>query len=115
MILLSKDMKSNNRRHCDSFFIAAALSLQSCPCCGRYTHIADHMTRKGHKTRVELRSAADALVAEVHGGAWDHVPVLRSRPMEDLTELFDELEKRCPGHSRDEYRDVFLRSHWENR
>jgi len=73
------------------------------------------MTKKKHLARVKLREAADDLVAEMLQGKWEHVPDLRSRPMENLTELFDELEKRCPGHSRDEYKDTFLRSHWEYR
>jgi hypothetical protein len=73
------------------------------------------MTKRKHQARIELRKAADELVAEMHAGKWDHVPNLRSRPMESLTELFDELESRCPGHSREEYKETFLRSHWEFR
>lgn len=73
------------------------------------------MTKKKHLGRVKLRKAADELVAEMLHGKWDHISDLNSRPMENLTELFEELEQRCPGHSVEEYKEIFLRSHWENR
>ena len=73
------------------------------------------MTNSRKLARIELRKVADVLVEEMSQGKWDHVPNLRTRPMEELFELFTELESRCPGHSRIEYVETFLRSHWENR
>ena len=73
------------------------------------------MTKKKHQAQEELRKAADTLVNEMLQGKWDHIPDLKYRPMENLNELFEELKKRCPGHSLSDYKEIFLRSHWENR
>ena len=72
------------------------------------------MTKNKQMARVQLREAADKLVQEWLAGKWDHLN-LQSRPVSELTELFDELEKRCSGHLKEEYRETFRRSHWENR
>lgn|GEM_PF-1871782 len=73
------------------------------------------MTKKRNLARAELRKAADILIKEMNLGKWDHVINLRIRSVEELSELIDELESRCPGHTRDEYVETFLRSNWENR
>jgi hypothetical protein len=73
------------------------------------------MTKKRHQSRILLRKAADDLVVEMFQGKWDHLPNFKSRPMNELTELFDELEKRCSGHKSEVYKNIFLRSYWENR
>ena len=72
------------------------------------------MTKKKQEARDQLREAADTLVQEWLTGKWDHLD-LKSRPVSELTELFEELGKRCSGHSKEEYREAFRRSHWENR
>ena len=73
------------------------------------------MTRKKHEAREALREAADELVAELWEGKWNHIPEISSRPISDLDELFNELERRAPGHSRSEYADAFSRSYINNR
>ena len=73
------------------------------------------MGKKRQQTRLALRETAAALAIEFHRGDWDHLPDLKNRPMGKLTELFDELEKRCPGHSRDRYSETFQRALWNNR
>jgi hypothetical protein len=73
------------------------------------------MSKKKHQARIKLRKAADDLVVEMFQGKWEHLPNFTTRPMDELTELFDELEKRCPDHKREEYKEIFLRSYWENR
>ena len=73
------------------------------------------MTKKKHSVRIQLREAADELVGEMLQGKWDHVKNLKTRPIDQLVELFEELEIRCPGHSKEEYKETFRRSHWENR
>jgi len=72
------------------------------------------MSKKKKEARIQLRKTADIIVQEWATGKWDHLN-LKSRPVSEYTELFDELEKRCPGHSKEEYRETFRRSHWENR
>tara|TARA_R110000868_G_scaffold411322_1_gene703130 strand:- start:4625 stop:4846 length:222 start_codon:yes stop_codon:yes gene_type:complete len=73
------------------------------------------VTKQKHEARVALAKAADELVNEVSEGKWDHVPELNSSPIEDLNELFEELERRCPGHGLEEYRDAYARSYIANR
>jgi hypothetical protein len=73
------------------------------------------MSKKKSQARIKLRKAADDLVVEMFQGKWEHLPNFTTRPMDELTELFDELEKRCPDHKREEYKEIFLRSYWENR
>jgi hypothetical protein len=73
------------------------------------------MGKKKHQARINLRKAADEMVVEVFQGKWDHLSNFTTRPVDELTELFDELEKRCPNHKRAEYKETFLRSYLENR
>ena len=73
------------------------------------------MTKKKHKAREELKKAADELVNEMWEGRWDHIKDLETRPLSELIELFEELEKRCPGHSHTEYQEAFARSYITNR
>ena len=70
------------------------------------------MTKKKHQARVALRKAADELVNEVWEGKWNHIHDLNTRP---ISMLFEELEKRCPGHSIEEYQDAYARSYINNR
>ena len=67
------------------------------------------MTKKKHAARVALQAAARALSDEVWEGRWDHIASLKTRPIAELEEIFDELERRCPGHTRQEYQDAFAR------
>ncbi len=73
------------------------------------------MTKKKQAARAELRKAADELVNEILSGKWDHIQGLSTRPMDELTEIFEALENRCPGYTQEAYKETFLRSHWENR
>lgn len=73
------------------------------------------MTRKKHEARMALATAANDLVREVWERKWDHISDLNNRPIGDLNELFEELERRCPGHGLDEYRDAYARSYITNR
>jgi hypothetical protein len=68
------------------------------------------MTQKKHAARVALSKAADELVDEVRQGKWDHIQTLKSKPIGDQPELFAELERRCPGHTKEAYADAYARS-----
>jgi hypothetical protein len=67
------------------------------------------MTRKKHAARVALAAAADQLVAEVWENKWNHVPEVKSTPIGLWVAIPRELERRCPGHSLEEYRDAISR------
>jgi hypothetical protein len=67
------------------------------------------MTKKKHLARLALAAAADGLIDELHAGKWDHVSA-RFKPIPNCTELIDELERRCPGHSREDRIDALARS-----
>ena len=68
------------------------------------------MTKQKHLAREALRKASNELSVEFVEGKWDHVPGIRSTPVGDCTELLKELERRCPGHTLEEYQDAFRRS-----
>jgi hypothetical protein len=68
------------------------------------------MTRKKHLARVRLRDAANALSEEIWEHKWDHLPEVKSTPIGLWTEIPRELEKRCPGHSLEEYQEAIARS-----
>lgn len=73
------------------------------------------MTAKKHTARVELQQASAALVAEVSGGKWRHISGLGSKPIDKWAEVLAELERMCPGHSKDEYVNALSRANWNNR
>lgn len=57
------------------------------------------MTKRKHEARIRLRDASNALSEEVWQGKWDQLPEIRTKPKGDCTEILEELERRCPGHS----------------
>ena len=65
--------------------------------------------------REALGNSADELSDEIRNGRWDHVANLRSVRVGDMKEITDELERRCPGHLLEEYKDAISRSMWINR
>ena len=73
------------------------------------------MTRKKHQARVRLREASNVLSEEVWGGKWDHLLEIRKKPIGECREILKELERRCPGHTLEEYRDAYCRSMVNNR
>ena len=68
------------------------------------------MTKQNHQAREALREASNKLSEEFAEGKWDHIPGIRKMPVGDSVELLKELERRCPGHTTEEYREAFLRS-----
>ena len=73
------------------------------------------MTKKKHEARLRLRDAAGTLSEEVWEGKWDHLREIRTKPIGKCTEILKELERRCPGHSLEEYRDAYSRSMFTHR
>lgn len=68
------------------------------------------MTKRKHQAREALREASNKLSEEFAEGKWDHIPGVRTIPVGDSIELLEELERRCPGHTTEEYREAFRRS-----
>lgn len=73
------------------------------------------MTKRKHDARIRLRDASNALSEEVWEGKWDHLPEIRTKQIGECTEILKELERRCPGHSLEEYRDAYSRSMFTHR
>jgi hypothetical protein len=55
------------------------------------------------------------LSEEVWDGKWDHLPEIRKKPIGECIEILQELERRCPDHSPEEYRDAYCRSMFTHR
>jgi len=68
------------------------------------------MTKKKHAARVALKAAADALADEIWAGAWNHLKELHANPVGHQPKLVQELKRRCPGHTKEEYADALVRS-----
>jgi hypothetical protein len=73
------------------------------------------MTAKKHAARILLEQTTDSLRDEVLTGKWSHIVDWRSKPISELTEILAELERRCPGHTKQTYQDALARSCWNNR
>ena len=67
------------------------------------------MTKKNHAARVALEAAAYELSLEIWGGKWEHVRE-RNTPIGRWTVLPRELEKRCSGHTLEQYQDALSRA-----
>jgi hypothetical protein len=65
--------------------------------------------------RSSLDQKANELAQEMSVGQWSHVPNLSSTPIEELKEILNELEARCPGHTINEYEYALRRSIFFNR
>jgi hypothetical protein len=65
--------------------------------------------------RKALSKASLELAEEIWSEKWVHVTDLRTKPVCDCKEIMEELEKRCPGHTDDEYREAISRGMWESR
>lgn len=70
---------------------------------------------KREAQRAELGKASDLLIQEMNEGKWDHIPNLHSTPTEEIRELNEELERRCPGYEKEKYGEAIARSIWYNR
>ena len=57
----------------------------------------------------DLHKTAYALGAEIHNGKWSHVQCLHSKPAPACAEITDELRRRCPGYTLQEYQDALAR------
>jgi hypothetical protein len=68
------------------------------------------LTKNKHASREALRVAANSISEEVWEGKWNHVEGLRTAPIWQWSAVLDELERRCPGHTREEYLDAYSRS-----
>ncbi len=70
---------------------------------------------KRKQSRSALRIASDQLSDEIWERKWEHVADLKVKPVGECIEIIRELERRCPGHTQEEYQDVIARSMFTNR
>ena len=63
----------------------------------------------------ELAEKAYHLADEIRAGLWNHINVLKLKPAPDCQEIIDELSKRCPGHTTDEYKRAISTGLFESR
>jgi hypothetical protein len=68
------------------------------------------MAKRKHEAREALRQASNQLSVEFAEGKWDHLEGIRGTPVGECTALLEELARRCPGHSAEDYREAFRRS-----
>lgn len=66
--------------------------------------------KERHQPRPARRDASNKLSEEIWEGKWDHIQVTWSMPIGQCTEILQELERRFPGHTSQEYQDVITRS-----
>lgn len=64
---------------------------------------------------MKLFEAAYQLAEEIRDGGWKHVADLATKPVPDCEEIVLELERRCPGHSRQDYRTAIAKSLLESK
>jgi len=62
------------------------------------------------QARPALSDASNKLSEEIWEGKWDHIQGIRTMPIGQCTEILHELERRCPGHTSQEYQDAITRS-----
>jgi len=70
------------------------------------------MTKRRQDSRNALPRAADEISREVWVGKWDHIPNLNKKLISEWTEILEELERRCPGHTKEMYEDALARSYF---
>jgi len=63
----------------------------------------------------ELSVAAYWLADEVRDGKWDHIPNIKVKPVPACPEMIDELRKRCPGYTVEQYQQALARGLSESR
>jgi hypothetical protein len=57
-----------------------------------------------------LQDNSNKLSEEIWEGKWDKIPGIQAKPIGECTEIFQELERRCPGDTLEDYRDAIARS-----
>jgi hypothetical protein len=50
-----------------------------------------------------LQSVAIDFATEIHDRKWDHIACLKAKPAGACPEIIDELRKRSPGHTLEQY------------
>jgi hypothetical protein len=60
--------------------------------------------------KLALQDISNKLSEEIWEDKWDHIPGIQTKPIGECTEILQELERRCPGHTLEEYKDAIARS-----
>jgi hypothetical protein len=64
---------------------------------------------------MNLPEASYQLAEEIRDGRWKHVQDLAVKPAPDCEDIIQELQRRCPGHSRQDYRTAIAKGLFESR
>jgi hypothetical protein len=64
---------------------------------------------------MNLPEASYRLAKEIRDGRWKHVRDLAVKPVPDCEEILQELRRRCPGYSRQDYRTAIAKGVFESR
>ena len=62
-----------------------------------------------------LETAANDLASEIWEKKWQHLAELKSRPVQDCREITDELARRFPGCTLQEYKGAITKAVFECR
>lgn len=62
------------------------------------------------QTKLALQDISNKLSEEIWEGKWDHIPGIHTKPIGQCMEILQELERRCPGHTTEDYKDAIVRS-----
>ena len=63
----------------------------------------------------DLAKAAYTLADEIRDGKWNYVRGIHSEPVTRCPEIIDELRRRAPGYSLEEYQKAIARGMFESR
>lgn len=50
-----------------------------------------------------IDDVAYELAEEIHGGKWNHISEIHTKPVPRCMEIMDEFKRRCPGHTLEQY------------
>ncbi|MEY4483452.1 MAG: hypothetical protein RL693_904 [Verrucomicrobiota bacterium] len=62
-----------------------------------------------------LSEVSDQLAEEIRDGRWKHIPDLAVKPVPVCEEIIQNLQRRCPGDTRQDYRTTVAKGLSESR
>lgn len=64
---------------------------------------------------LNLSMAACLLAQEIWDQKWAHIARLKNKPVGECVEIIDELKRRCPGHTIEEYKEAIAKGMYDQR
>lgn len=62
-----------------------------------------------------LGSVAFGLAQEIWEKKWEHVADLKTKPVPECVDIIRELERRCPGHTLEQYKRAIAQGMHDSR